>query len=77
MPRWKFATGDRVVANEKAPGDYEGRHGKVLRCLPESQYEVQFDGDPRGPGCLYSWWLAGLTPELEEKRDEIKSLARD
>lgn len=77
MPTRKFTTGDRVLANEKAPGDYEGRQGKVLRGLPESQYEVQFEGDPRGPGCLYSWWLDRVPIEGEEKQNESETLARN
>ncbi len=55
--KYKFTEGDRVRANEKAPGDYEGRDGTVVRRHPESQYEVQFDRDERGPGCLDSWCL--------------------
>ncbi len=43
---------------EKAPGDYEGRCGAVLQHLPaSSEYQVQFDGDARGPGWLSSHML--------------------
>lgn len=53
----KFRPGDRVRANEKAPGDYRDKPGTVRAYEPDSQYWVQFDGDTRGPGCLRSWWL--------------------
>jgi hypothetical protein len=53
----KFRPGDRVRANEKAPCDYRDKPGTVLEYEAESQYWVGFDGDPRGPGCLRSWWL--------------------
>lgn len=54
----KFQAGQRVVANEKAPGDYEGHSGTVLAHHPPTyEYQVQFDGDGRGPGWLASWQL--------------------
>ncbi|PYV26617.1 MAG: hypothetical protein DMG24_06620 [Acidobacteria bacterium] len=57
--RYKFNIGDRVSANEKAPGDYSGLIGTVLgRGRPgRSEYKVQFDDDLRGPGWLCSWQL--------------------
>lgn len=62
MPRstytYKFEPGDRVKANEKAPGDYEGQIGFVVSRGPgKCEYAVQFDGDTRGLGFLHSWWL--------------------
>lgn len=61
MARSKFIPGDRTRANDRAPGDYAGREGTVLRHLPaSSEYEVEFDDDPRGPGWLCSWWLDRL-----------------
>jgi len=54
----KFQTGQRVIANDKAPGDYKGHAGTVLQHNPPtSEYQVQFDGDERGPGWLESWRL--------------------
>jgi hypothetical protein len=53
----KFRQGDRVRANDKAPGDYQGKAGTVWSYETDSQYWVEFDGDHRGPGCLRSWWL--------------------
>ncbi len=56
--RVKFQAGERVIANGKAPGDYEGRVGTVLaHHLVTHEYQVQFDGDARGPGWLASWQL--------------------
>ena len=56
--RAKFQAGQRVLANDKAPGDYRENIGTVLRHKADtSEYEVQFDGDARGPAWLSSWWL--------------------
>jgi hypothetical protein len=56
--RAKFQTNQRVVANDKAPGDYRGHAGTVLQHKSDtSEYRVQFDGDDRGPGWLSSWQL--------------------
>lgn len=56
--RTKFQAGERVTANEKAPGDYEGHIGTVLQHKADtSEYQVQFDGDGRGPGWLASHML--------------------
>jgi len=56
--RAKFQAGQRVIANDKAPGDYSGRAGTVLEHKSDtSEYQVQFDGDDRGPGWLASWQL--------------------
>ena len=42
---WKFALGDRVVANEKAPGDYEGSFGTIVERGPgKVEYGVKIDG---------------------------------
>jgi hypothetical protein len=61
--RAKFHAGQRVRANDKAPGDYSGNAGTVLQHKPDtSEYEVQFDGDSRGPGWLESWRLDLLAP---------------
>jgi hypothetical protein len=60
--RKKFQTGERVIGNEKAPGDYEGHIGTVLAHNPSaSEYEVQFDVDGRGSGWLGSWQLDSAT----------------
>jgi hypothetical protein len=54
----KFQIKDQVIANEKAPGDYEGHRGVILAHLARtSEYQVQFDGDDRGPGWLSSHML--------------------
>lgn len=54
----KFQMGERVTANEKAPGDYQGHSGAVLQHKADSsEYQVQFDGDGRGPGWLPSHML--------------------
>jgi hypothetical protein len=53
----KFRPDDRVRANGRAPSDYRDKAGTVRSYERDSQYWVQFDGDTRGPGCLYSWWL--------------------
>ena len=56
----KFQTGDRVTANEKAPGDYEGRTGTVRGYIAPGQYDVFFGDDGTGNaahGVLMSWWL--------------------
>ena len=51
----KFQLGEQVTANDKAPGDYRGLRGVVLQHLaPSSEYQVQFEGDHRGPGWLSS-----------------------
>ena len=42
---YKFRPGDRVRANEKAPGDYRGRFGTVVRRTDRPEYEVLFDSD--------------------------------
>jgi hypothetical protein len=52
--------GDRVVANEKAPGDYEGLRGTVVECGPDKvEYGVRFDGREE-TAYLNSWWLDRL-----------------
>jgi hypothetical protein len=54
----KFQLGEQVTANDKAPGDYKGQRGVVLQHLSRSsEYQVQFDGDNRGPGWLSSHML--------------------
>ncbi len=59
MGKVKFQVGDRVRANEKAPGDYEGRDGVVTDRAPESQYRVEFAplAGNASFGYLYSWQL--------------------
>jgi hypothetical protein len=42
---YKFRPGERVRANEKAPGDFRGRHGTVIGSSDSREYEVRFDGD--------------------------------
>jgi len=60
----KFQLGEKVMANEKAPGDYRGSCGVVVQHLPKSsEYQVQFDGDNRGPGWLPSHMLDHLQAE--------------
>jgi hypothetical protein len=42
---WKFALGDRVVANQKAPGDYQGLCGAIVERGPgKVEYGVKLDG---------------------------------
>ncbi len=55
----KFVVGDRVRANDHAPGAYRKRRGKVTKKLAKSHYDVMFEtetGDP-ATGVLMSWWL--------------------
>lgn len=55
MGNWKFNIGDRVVANEKAPGDYRGRKGTIVERGPgKSEYTVSTSGKKI---FLNSWWL--------------------
>lgn len=57
----KFGVGDLVKANDKAPGDYRGRIGRVVSRGPgRCEYGVQFDVDARGVGFLDSWCLDRL-----------------
>ncbi len=59
MAKAKYQVGDKVRANEKAPGDYEGRDGVVTDRAPKSQYQVEFvpmTGNASF-GCLDSWQL--------------------
>jgi len=59
--KWKFALGDRVVANGKAPGDYEGKFGAVVERGPgKVEYGVKFDGQEETV-YLNSWWLDKLS----------------
>jgi len=60
--RQKFQVGDRVRANAKAPGDYEGREGVVVEPGPgKAEYGVRFDdGRVPRPEYLNSWWLDRL-----------------
>jgi hypothetical protein len=63
----KFRPGEQVTANDKAPGDYRGLSGVVLDHLAaSSEYQVQFDGDDRGPGWLPSRMLdrADMTHQI-------------
>ena len=54
---WKFIAGDRVRANEKAPGDYEELEGVITGRGPgKTEYEVLFDGQAE-PAHLDSDWL--------------------
>lgn len=60
MRKPKFDIGARVKANDKAPGDYEGRSGTVFARTPrKSEYGVVFDGEPgkADTGYLDSAWL--------------------
>ena len=59
MGKVKFHVGDRVQANEKAPGDYDGREGVVTDRALDSQYRVEFEPlTGNAPfGYLYSWQL--------------------
>src|SRR5260221_12646328 len=56
----KFQSGDHVVVNDKAPGDYIGRTGTVRKYEGGSQYDVFFGDDGSGNAAeavLRSWWL--------------------
>ncbi len=55
-PIYKFRPGDRVRANDKAPGDFRGRYGRVVRRNGRPEYEVLFDGDTV-TNFLDSHWL--------------------
>jgi hypothetical protein len=51
----KFQVGDRVIANDKAPGDYQGHIGQVTALGPgRSEYGVELD---HRHGYLMSWWV--------------------
>jgi len=53
--KWKFNISDRVVANEKALGDYRSHKGTVVERGPgKSEYTVTIDGKKT---FLNSWWL--------------------
>jgi len=55
MGKWKFNPGDRVMANEKALGDYRGRQATIVEHGPgTAEYTVNFDGQIV---YLNSWWL--------------------
>lgn len=57
-PRRKFQIGDRVSVNEKAPGDYRARTGRIAELAPQSEYRVDFsDGERPESGYLGSWCL--------------------
>lgn len=50
-----------MVANEKAPGDYEGKLGIVVERGPgKVEYGVRFDGQ-KETVYLNSWWLDKLS----------------
>jgi hypothetical protein len=58
----KFSIGQRIKANEKAPGDYEDREGiitDIKRGTRTLHYGVQFDPEPdkANKGYLDSWML--------------------
>jgi hypothetical protein len=54
----KFNVGDRVTANDKAPGDYRSRAGTVFEVGPgKSEYGIRFEGAGPLEGYLMSWWL--------------------
>ncbi len=55
----KFSIGDRAQANDKAPGDYEGRVGAITEVGPgRAEYGIRFtDGQEPSTGHLMSWWL--------------------
>lgn len=50
-----------MVANGKAPGDYEGKFGAVVERGPgKVEYGVKFDGQEETV-YLNSWWLDKLS----------------
>ncbi len=52
--------GDRVIANEKAPGDYEDFYGSIVERGPgKAEYGVRFDRKEE-PEYLNSQWLDKL-----------------
>lgn len=54
----KFQVGDRVNVNDKAPGDYAGRIGRIAGVGPNrSEYRVEFTDGGHADGYLMSWWL--------------------
>jgi hypothetical protein len=56
----KFQEGDRVRANDQAPGDYRGRVGTIQSRGPgRAEYLVHFAPLKNCPleGHLNSWWL--------------------
>ena len=55
MGKWKFNSGDIVIANDKAPGDYRDRRATVIERGPgTAEYTLNFDGQI---AYLNSWWL--------------------
>lgn len=58
--RAKFAIGDAVIANTKAPGDYEGLKGIIVERGPgRAEYGVKFNGQTE-IAYMNSWWLDPL-----------------
>lgn len=55
----KFQLGDRVRANDQAPGDYRERRGLITELGPGmSEYRVEFDdGQQPTTGYLMASWL--------------------
>jgi hypothetical protein len=56
----KFQIGDGVLVNDKAPGDYKGRCGRISERAARGEYRVVFsDGSSDYPsyGVLMSWWI--------------------
>jgi hypothetical protein len=57
MGKVKFRVGDRVIANDKAPGDYRGRVGTIAEHVRgRVEYGVRFDGEAVVE-YQNSWWL--------------------
>src|SRR4051812_4800272 len=54
----KFQVGDEVLVNDKAPGDYAGRRGRIaLRGPGRAEYRVEFADGGHAYGYLMSWWI--------------------
>jgi DNA processing protein len=67
----KFKPGDRVIANEKAPGDYQGRQATVVAHRPgKAEYAVNVDGHI---AYLNSRWLDPVheVPKREAEQRQL------
>ena len=55
--RWKFAIGDRFIANDKAPIDYKGKFGTIVERGPgKAEYGVIIDNEEE-KSYLNSPWI--------------------
>jgi hypothetical protein len=66
MPE-KFRPRQRIIANGRAPGDYQGQLGTILTRVPDGpEYWVQFDGHACGLVCLNSRMLEPIYSQSKD-----------